>query len=152
MLFEVEKLFKFSLPSISFLHWCFNFLANTKLSSIFFSFQHESFFSESLCLAVQVNLGMTRFTMFKGSQTISECLVFWTMLCIVYKLKYAWLGGRGGRLGRVNYVATGTKYCFICTCMQSKKTRNGKNTTQEAVLGGIYWKLWMTMQLPVFIQ
>lgn len=27
----------------------------------------------------------------------------------------------------------------------------GKNTTQEAVLGGIYWKLWMTMQLPVFI-
>lgn len=32
-------------------------------------------------------------------------------------------------------MATGTKYCFICTCMQSKKPRNGTNTTREAVFG-----------------
>lgn len=77
----------------------------------------------------------------------------WTMLSIVYKLEqgFAWRSRGGCRLGRVNYVATGTKYCFIYTCTQSKKTKNGKNTTHEAILGGIYWKLWMTMQLPVFL-
>lgn len=107
-------------------NWYFHYPANTNLSSIS-SFQHESFVSQSLCLSVQVSLGMTRFMMFKGFQTLSERLVFWTMLCIVYKLKdgLAW-GREGAGWARVNYVATGTKYCFICTCMQSKKTRNGK--------------------------
>lgn len=40
---------------------------------------------------------------------------------------------------------------FEHVCNQ-KKPGMGKKMAREAVLGGIYWKLWMTMQLPVFIQ
>lgn len=108
-------------------------------------FQHESFFSSCLCLCLHVSPAMTRFMHFKGFHDISErlflCLEQCCVLCINLNKALLegvrWLGGGGCRLGRVNCVATGTKYCFICTCMQSKKTKNGKNTTQEAILGGI---------------
>lgn len=43
--------------------------------------------AQSLHLAIQVNLGMTHFMVFKGLQTRPDCLVYWTVLCIVYKLK-----------------------------------------------------------------
>lgn len=41
--------------------------------------------------------------------------------------------GEGSRLGPVKDVATGTKYCFICT--QSKKTRSGKKYDPRGFFG-----------------
>lgn len=133
-------------------NWYFHYPANTNLSSIS-SFQHESFVSQSLCLSVQVSLGMTRFMMFKGFQTLSERLVFWTMLCIVYKLKdgLAWGREGAGWAESTTWPQEPNIASFVHVCNQ-RKPEMEKNTTQETGLGGIYWKLWMTMQLPVFTQ
>lgn len=134
LLLKVKQLFKLSLPFISLVQLIFSLFSKYKpVIYFFFSawiiFLWEFMFSHP---------SLTNFTMFKGLQTLSERLFFWTMLFIVCKLKDGFAWGRGGRLGQVNYVATGTKYCFIWTCMQSKETRNGEKNDPRGCSG---WNL-----------
>lgn len=74
------------------------------------------------------------------------------MLFIVCKLEdgFAWRRGAGWAES-TTWPQEPNIASFEHVCNQ-KKPGMGEKITQEAVLGGIDWKLWMTMQLPVFIE
>lgn len=74
------------------------------------------------------------------------------MLCIVFNLKRALLEGAEGEAGWVESTTWPQEPNIASFIHVIKENQEGKNTSREAVLGGIYWKWWMTMQLPVFTQ